>query len=91
MRICIIINGTRHCYWIPIYLYPIQIPKPHPPVNYEYLVADATIVATISDLASKLSDKRVGEALQGGVQSAVKAMQAHAGQGVEIQLNAANG
>lgn len=88
MRICIIINGKRHCYWIPIYLYPIQIPKPHPPENYEYLFADATIVATVSDLVSKLSDKRVGEALQGGVQSAIKAMQAHAGQGVEITFNA---
>ena len=39
--------------YIPILLYPIQIPKPHPPENYEYLVNDATIVATIADLAGK--------------------------------------
>lgn len=91
MRICLTINGKRHCFWIPIYLYPIQIPKPHPPENYDYLVADATIVATIAELANKLSDSRVGEAIHGGVQSAVKAMQAHAGQGVEIQLVAEKG
>jgi hypothetical protein len=77
--------------YIPILLYPIQIPKPHPPENYEYLVNDATIVATIADLAGKLSDTRASEAIRGGVQSAVKAMQAHAGQGVEIQLTSAKG
>jgi hypothetical protein len=91
MRICFTINGIRHCYYIPIVLYPIQIPKPHPPENYEYLVSDATIVATIADLAGKLSDNRVGEAIQGGVQGALKAMQTHAGQGVEIQLTSARG
>ena len=86
MRICLTINGKLHCYYIPILLYPVQNYKPHPPENYEYLVADATIVATIADLVGKLSDSRVGEAIQAGVQSAVKAMQAHAGPGVDIQL-----
>jgi hypothetical protein len=91
MRVCVTINGKKHCYWIPIYVYPIQILKPHPPENYDYLVADATIVATIADLSAKLSDKKAGEAIHSGVQNAVKAMQAHAGQGVEIQLASERG
>lgn len=91
LKICITINGKRHCYYIPIYFYPIQFPVPHPPENYDYLVTDATLVATIANLADKLSDTRANEAIQGGVQTAIKAMQAHAGQGVEIQLTTAKG
>jgi hypothetical protein len=88
MEICITIGGTRHCFWIPIYEYPVIIRKGPGPVNYEALVQDATLVATIYSAANKVSDAKAKAALQSGVESAVKAMQAHAGAGVEIHAPA---
>jgi len=84
MEICITFNGKRHCYWIPIYEYPITFVKGPGPVNYQALINDATIVSTIRAAASKVSDPKVSAALHNGVQAAMKAMQAHAGEGVEI-------
>lgn len=89
MEICITFGGKRHCFWIPIFEYPVVIHKPGPgPVNYEALIADATLVASIQAAANKVSDSKVGAALHTGVQAAVKAMQVHAGEGVEIHLTA---
>lgn len=85
MEICIRIGGTRHCFWLPIYEYPIVLHKGPGPVNYEALIHDATLVATIQNAANKVSDPKVSGALHNGVQAAVKAMQAHAGEGVEIR------
>ena len=59
-----------------------------PPGNYNTLITDATLVATISDLASRISDPHVGSVLHEGIGFALNAMQAHAGEGVEIHLNA---
>jgi hypothetical protein len=85
MEICITIGGKRHCFWIPVYEYPIVLHKGPGPVNYEALIHDAALVATIQAAANKVSDSKVSGALHNGVQAAVKAMQAHAGEGVEIR------
>jgi hypothetical protein len=84
MEICITFGGKRHCFWIPILEYPVTIIKGPGPVNYEALIADATLVASIRAAAAKVSDQKASAALLEGVASAIKAMQAHAGEGVEI-------
>ena len=86
MEICITIGGKRHCFWIPIYEYPIKIVKGPGPVNYEALVADATLVATISAAVKNAGDEGVRNALQAGVKNAVQAMQKRAGEGVAINM-----
>ena len=91
MEICITFGGKRHCFWIPIFEYPITIIKGPGPVNYEALIADATLVASIRAAAAKVSDQKVSAALMGGVESAIKAMQAHAGEGVEIHAGERKG
>ncbi len=84
MEICITINGKRHCFWVPIYEYPVIFHKGPGPVNYEALIQDVTLVASIQAAASKVSDPKASAALHSGVEAAMKAMQAHAGEGVEI-------
>lgn len=84
MEICITFGGKRHCFWIPILEYPVTIVKGPGPVNYEALIADATLVASIRAAAAKVSDQKASAALLEGVALAIKAMQAHAGEGVEI-------
>ena len=84
MEICITFGGKRHCFWIPIFEYPIHIVKGPGPVNYEALIQDAILVASVQAAANKVSDSKVGAALHSGVENAMKAMQAHAGEGVEI-------
>lgn len=84
MEICITYGGKRHCFFIPVI--EIPIPKPGPgPVNYPAFLVDATIVASLQAAVGKVSDDKVKAALNGGIASAVKAMQAHAGEGVEIK------
>lgn len=89
MEICITYGGKRHCFFIPIFEIPIPIRKPGPgPVNYPAFLVDATIVASVQAAAAKVSDEKVKAALNGGIATAVKAMQAHAGEGVEINAGA---
>jgi hypothetical protein len=80
MRICFRIGGVEHCYNIPIIEYPILVFKPGPgPVNYPAFLHDATVVAGINAAISKISDKNVQEAIRGGVNSAVQALQKRGG------------
>ena len=87
MEICFYINGQRHCYYIPIYVYPIRIIKGPGPVNYQWLVADASLIASMHEAAKNIGDEGVRSALQSGIQSAVQAMQKRAGEGVSINLS----
>jgi hypothetical protein len=92
MEICFTYGGKRHCFFIPIYLYPINWHIPGPgPVNYQALIQDATIVASLSDLAKHVSDDTVRGALQHGIAAAVKGMQERAGKDVTINAAPARG
>lgn len=91
MLVIFTVGGKQHSYFIPIFRVPIHIPKGPQPGNYDTLITDATLLATIADLTSRVSDPRAGESLQQGIESALKAMQAHAGEGVEIHLTAPQG
>jgi hypothetical protein len=84
MEICITFGGKKHCFFLPIYEYPIIVFKPRPPGNYDWLIHDASLVATLQHAATKVNDSKVQEALNSGIAAAVKAMQARAGEGVEI-------
>jgi hypothetical protein len=87
MEICFYINGHRHCYYIPIYVYPVKVVKGPGPVNYQWLVADASLVASVSEAVKNIGDEGVRSALQSGINSAVQAMQKRAGEGVTINLS----
>ncbi len=87
MVICFTIGGVRHCYVIPVILWPWgpRIPGPGP-VNYQALVADATIVASMLEATKSVSDEGARKALVGGINSAVQAMGKRAGEHVSIEL-----
>lgn len=89
MEICFYINGKRHCYYIPIYEYPIKVVKGPGPVNYQWLVADASLVASVSQAIKSIGDEGVRSALQSGINNAVQAMQKRAGEGVTINMGQA--
>lgn len=91
MEICFFINGQRHCYYIPIYVYPIKVVKGPGPVNYQWLVADASLVASVSEAAKHIGDEGVRSALQSGINNAVQVMQKRAGEGVTINMRQAEG
>jgi len=92
MMICFTIGGVRHCYFIPIYEWPIHIPKVGPgPVNYPQFLTDAALVASLHQAAQSVSDERVREALVHGATEALKALQARAGEHAEVQLEARAG
>jgi hypothetical protein len=78
MKICITIHGKRHCFYVPIYAYPIPIFHGPPPGNYEQLFQDVSIIGSIQSAAAKVSDKGVREALEGGIKAAVLAAKKHA-------------
>jgi hypothetical protein len=61
-------------------------PEAEPMENAQYslLISDASIVASIKDLASRVSDENARKALQHGVAAAVAAMQQRAGEGIRI-------
>jgi hypothetical protein len=86
MEICITIAGKRHCFYIPIYVYPIKIIKGPGPVNYPAFFADATLVASLHDAINQADDAGVKAALQGGIAAAVKAMQKRAGDYATINM-----
>jgi hypothetical protein len=91
MEICISYGGMKNCFFIPIYTIPIDWRKPGPgPVNYQQLVQDATILATISDLAKHAGDEKLRQALGHGIEAGLKAMQQHAGEHVEIKMASYN-
>jgi hypothetical protein len=86
MIICIKIAGKLHCFTIPIFEYPIKFPKVGPgPVNYEQLVADATILGSVKAAMQHVSDNHVRGALEKGFSSALEAMQKRAGADVTIR------
>ena len=87
MEICFTIGGVRHCYFIPIYVLPIQFHKPGVgPVNFPELFVDATVIASIHRAAGDISDEKVRGELQRGVQAAVAALKQRAGEHVEIEM-----
>lgn len=90
MEICFTYGGVRHCFFVPV----LQVPwTPHPgpgPINYPAFLSDAITVATMSQFAGNVVDPNVKGALHAGIQTAVKAMQAHIGQDVQIQLGQAS-
>jgi hypothetical protein len=89
--LCIFYGGKMHCHPIPIYEIPITLLHGPGPINYQPLIHDLTLVASIQAAANKVQDKKVGAALSQGIQEAVKAIQAHAGEGIEIKTIQAKG
>lgn len=90
MEICFTIDGVRHCYLIPIFLWPIHFPKPGPgPVNFPELFVDASVIASIHQVARNISDKKVQSELMRGVEAAVGALKQRAGEHVEIEMKGA--
>ncbi len=56
------------------------------PKDYPELILDATTLASIEEAAKGVADSGVRAALQGGLDTAVKAMQRRAGDFVTIKL-----
>jgi hypothetical protein len=86
MRICFKIDGVEHCYYIPIIVLPITIPRDGIPQNYPPFLVDATVIASIHEAVRHVSDEGVRGALQHGVQQAIGVLQKRAGAHVQIQL-----
>jgi len=87
VRICFRIGAVEHCYYIPIFVFPITFHKPGPgPVNYPAFILDATVIASIHEAAQHVSDERVRVALQGGVEAAMSALKERAGDHAEVHL-----
>ena len=55
------------------------------PINYQQLLQDASLVASIESMSKKAADDGVRDALQGGIDAAIEAMQNRAADGVEIR------
>jgi hypothetical protein len=86
MKICFTINGVKHCYYIPVFAFPISLPHNGLPQNFPELFVDATVIASIHAATRHISDEGVRGAVEKGVQTAVGALQKRAGEHVEIQL-----
>jgi hypothetical protein len=85
MELCFTVDGVLHCYWIPLYEFPLSHWKPGPgPVNYPAFIRDVILVASLEAETKKISDESVQKHLLSGYQEALKAMQARAGAGVKI-------
>jgi hypothetical protein len=90
MEICFTIGGVRHCYFIPIFVWPIHFPKPGPgPVNFPELFVDASLIASIHQAAGNISDRKVRGELLRGVEAAVAALRERAGEHVAIEMKGA--
>jgi hypothetical protein len=77
---------------VPIIEIPFHIPRPGPgPVNIPWLLQDATLVASLKEAANQAIDEGVRAALIGGIDAAIGAMQAVAGDHVEIREGTAGG
>ncbi len=84
------VGGKEHSYLVPIYDFNFKIPHVGPgPVNIPYLIFDASILASVEEAASKLSDTGVREALMKGIVAAVEALQKRGG--ARISLETAGG
>ena len=80
MIICFRIGSVEHCFTIPVVEIPVTPHRPGPgPVNYPPFIYDATLVASINAAINKVSDAGVRSALQGGINAAVQALKARAG------------
>lgn len=92
MEVCITVGGVRHCFVIPVLVPPIHWGKPGPgPINYPQLFQDATIIASMREMAQNVGNADVSRALQGGLAAGLKAMQQHAGEHVAINEAATGG
>ena len=89
MWICIKLGSRPFCFWIPIY-YQIPIVKiPDPdPGPYRGFVVDATILATINEATTHITDQTVRHALQSGVAAGMKSMQTKAGENFSMSFDA---
>lgn len=93
MKICFIDkSGHKHCWTIPIYTIPVHWPPIGPgPVNYEALVQDVSILASVADVAKHVKDAKVRGALEAGLAAGLRAAQDHAGKDISIDMQAARG
>ena len=81
MVICI----DGHCYEVVIIdNWPPPWHGPGP-INYPQLLQDASLVASMESMSKKAADDGVRDALQGGINAAIEAMQNRAADGVEIK------
>jgi hypothetical protein len=80
MVICFKFLGRVHCFFIPIYEFPIPIFRPHPPGNYDELIQDVAIIGSLLAASKKVADGGVREALQRGISAATEAAQKRAGE-----------
>ena len=83
-------HGQKRCFWIPIYYEIPKFPKiPDPgPLHYGEMIADATILATINEATKHIADEGTRRALESGVAASLKSMQAKAGEGISMSLEA---
>ena len=80
MTVCFTFGGKTYCFHIPVIFYPIHPPKPDPELkDYAELFSDATILASVREAAKSISNAAVREAVHGGMNSALKALQHQAG------------
>jgi hypothetical protein len=87
MQICIQIGGKIHCFYVPVIQWPVIWHKPGPgPVNYPALFQDAVVLASLQNAAQALTEGSVRTAVVGGISSAVKALQQHAGADVTVKM-----
>jgi hypothetical protein len=81
------------CYWVPR-IGPIystgarpQEPTTSSSAGYSGLIQDASIVASFQEALNGIADAGVCEALRGGIQGAVQALQKRAGEHITIRLD----
>jgi hypothetical protein len=81
MVICI----DGHCYEVVVIdKWPPPWHGPGP-INYPQLFQDASLVASMESMSKKAADDGVRDALQGGIDAAIEAIQNRAADGVEIR------
>ena len=73
-----------HCYEVPVIAWTPHRPGPGP-INDPWMIYDATLVASVEAAVEQVADEGVRDALRGGVEAAMQAMQDRAAEGVEIR------
>ncbi len=91
MRICFTYEHKTFCFTLPPIIlrpWPPTGPDPGPERgDYDQLVADATLLASIHDVTNQIADARVKEAVHTGLNRALEAAQKKAGQHVSLSFD----
>ncbi len=89
MEICFTINGTKHCYFFPVFAWPFNWGRPGPgPVNYPAFLQDAFILASVKGAVQNIGDGAIRDLALKGIAGAISALEERGGEHASVNANA---